>query len=594
MRKNNISEKKLCSETQKMLSSYHKIKHNSLWLCDDTLIAKTCIALMLMQEKRQTSLILCSSVSTALDYHLIITELIQAFPKVKIMVVTPSSTDGDISGIIEQSLPETIIICASVCLEHFLEVSNLNLGELDLIIVDDAKQIIEDLKYLPDFPIAKISGEKLFLVCNILNPSPLIDENIAHYFGEFSLLPKPSLIIEQAFLIQEDLFKDQDITLNQKSITQPDPVIRAETPKPARMANISFDPEEIVTVSVVADKPQLPQILIEQDTTPYGLMVDRPLKRNLLIQLITTRAWQKVVVVTRTKHAAHRLEEKLFHNKLRARIIHGTLAPIAVEKNLEKFNSAEIRILIVTDNALSLIKYPQLDAVIFFELPDLATAFFERIQYFSTFLENGETISLFCSDEQDWLSNLEVNIGQPFPIKPCQELIDMISKNTHKEYVHPSRNEHVVKDPKDLKNTKREPRDPRRPFIKRDTSINSNTQQKNSRYPQRTEQDRPVRPVNTRPKARPNPNSENYNSNSEQQGIVNENRLPFATNSFEANIARENKRRNRSGFQNKNSGYQDPFSQGLFEQKPQDANSSGVKISQRKRRKIDPDDIGNQ
>lgn len=365
-----------------------------------------------------------------------------------------------------------------------------------------------------------------------------------------------------------------------------------------------------------------------KDTIPYALMVERPLKRSLLIQLIMQRDWQKVVIVTRTKHSAHRLEEKLFHSKLRARIIHGTLAPSAVEKNIEKFKNNEIRAIIVTDNALGLVEYPQLDAVVFFELPDLVETFFERMTLFKDFTHDAEKISLFCNDEAPWLDNLNQVSQQKICVKPCQDLIALIGQNARKEYQNKTE-KNKAHPPREAARGVLNKRMPLRgaldsPAVRTDVQVNPDqnsddisgveanaavvkSTHKNPRV-SRTDNPRQKNAANkvqtgrTRNLPRPKFNRErsddsnngNYEGNNEQQGIVNQNRLPFELDSFEANIARENKRRNRNMYSGNSQNYSDSFDKALFEQKPKDSGGNTVKVSQRKRRTIDPDNIGNQ
>jgi ATP-dependent RNA helicase RhlE len=72
-------------------------------------------------------------------------------------------------------------------------------------------------------------------------------------------------------------------------------------------------------------------------------------KRALLAHLITTGAWEQVLVFTRTKHGANRLAEYLDKHGLPAVAIHGNKSQNARTKALADFKAGEVRILVATD-----------------------------------------------------------------------------------------------------------------------------------------------------------------------------------------------------------------------------------------------------
>ncbi len=114
-------------------------------------------------------------------------------------------------------------------------------------------------------------------------------------------------------------------------------------------------------------------------------------KRALLAHLITTGAWEQVLVFTRTKHGANRLAEYLDKHGLSAAAIHGNKSQNARTKALADFKAGEIRILVATDIAARGLDIDQLPHVVNFELPNV----------------DEEAISLVAPDEEKLLKSIE-------------------------------------------------------------------------------------------------------------------------------------------------------------------------------------------
>ncbi|KPA89431.1 DEAD/DEAH box helicase [Pseudomonas asplenii] len=130
-------------------------------------------------------------------------------------------------------------------------------------------------------------------------------------------------------------------------------------------------------------------------------------KRALLAHLITTGAWEQVLVFTRTKHGANRLAEYLDKHGLTAAAIHGNKSQNARTKALADFKAGEIRILVATDIAARGLDIDQLPHVVNFELPNVDEDYVHRIGRTGRAGRSGEAISLVAPDEEKLLKSIE-------------------------------------------------------------------------------------------------------------------------------------------------------------------------------------------
>ncbi|XVN14158.1 DEAD/DEAH box helicase [Pseudomonas corrugata] len=138
-------------------------------------------------------------------------------------------------------------------------------------------------------------------------------------------------------------------------------------------------------------------------------------KRSLLAHLITTGAWEQVLVFTRTKHGANRLAEYLDKHGLLAVAIHGNKSQNARTKALADFKAGEVRILVATDIAARGLDIDQLPHVVNFELPNVDEDYVHRIGRTGRAGRSGEAISLVAPDEEKLLKSIERMTRQKIP-----------------------------------------------------------------------------------------------------------------------------------------------------------------------------------
>lgn len=144
-------------------------------------------------------------------------------------------------------------------------------------------------------------------------------------------------------------------------------------------------------------------------------LVDRVRKSELLSELITSKNWKQVLVFTRTKHGANRLETHLEKKGISAAAIHGNKSQGARTKALASFKKGEVRVLVATDIAARGLDIELLPHVVNFELPSVPEDYVHRIGRTGRAGCEGEAVSLVCIDEHKLLRDIEKLIGREIP-----------------------------------------------------------------------------------------------------------------------------------------------------------------------------------
>ncbi|SDQ19817.1 MULTISPECIES: DEAD/DEAH box helicase [unclassified Pseudomonas] len=192
---------------------------------------------------------------------------------------------------------------------------------------------------------------------------------------------------------------------------------------PAKRQNLLFSATFSKDITDLADKLLHNPERIE--VTPPNTTVERieqrvyrlpaSHKRALLAHLITTGAWEQVLVFTRTKHGANRLAEYLEKHGLTAAAIHGNKSQNARTKALADFKAGSVRIMVATDIAARGLDIDQLPHVVNFELPNVEEDYVHRIGRTGRAGRSGEAISLVAPDEEKLLKSIERVTRQKIP-----------------------------------------------------------------------------------------------------------------------------------------------------------------------------------
>ncbi|MCF8068078.1 MAG: DEAD/DEAH box helicase [Desulfobacterales bacterium] len=146
-------------------------------------------------------------------------------------------------------------------------------------------------------------------------------------------------------------------------------------------------------------------------------LVDQSNKRALLIHLITSGGWKRVLVFTRTRHGANKLTEKLVAQKLSAEVLHSSKSQSFRTRTLKSFKSDEIRVLVATDVAARGLDIINLPIVINYDTPSVPEDYVHRIGRTGRAGVSGIAVSLVSHNEKPYLRAIEKLLKQKIPVE---------------------------------------------------------------------------------------------------------------------------------------------------------------------------------
>jgi len=175
------------------------------------------------------------------------------------------------------------------------------------------------------------------------------------------------------------------------------------------------------------------------------MFVDRMKKQDLLDFILKDEALYRVLIFTKTKHAANRVVLKLARVKVHAEAIHGNKSQSARVRALENFKAGRIRVLVATDIAARGIDVEGISHVINFELPNVSESYVHRIGRTARAGEGGFAISFCDREERAYLKEIEKLIRLKIPVISDHPFSD--EKRSHNSS-DPIKTQHVSHPPK--------------------------------------------------------------------------------------------------------------------------------------------------
>ncbi len=141
------------------------------------------------------------------------------------------------------------------------------------------------------------------------------------------------------------------------------------------------------------------------------MYVDQADKLELLPRLIRERQMFRVLVFTRTKHRARKVEKLLAKQNLPSDSIHGDKSQAARTRALSNFKTGKVQVLVATDVASRGIDVDDITHVINFELPNESETYVHRIGRTARAGADGHAISLCDRSEMTYLRDIERLMG---------------------------------------------------------------------------------------------------------------------------------------------------------------------------------------
>ncbi|WP_286861207.1 MULTISPECIES: DEAD/DEAH box helicase [Sphingobacterium] len=171
----------------------------------------------------------------------------------------------------------------------------------------------------------------------------------------------------------------------------------------------------------------------------YVLYVDKNDKKNLIRYLLENRIKSQVLIFTRTVHAVERIESDLHRNGILALTLYGDKTQQQREDIISKFRNKENRVLIATDLLARGIDFPDLEAIINYEVPDSPEVYTHRIGRTGRSQADGTAITLCdAEDNQKWIKlqlslNKQIQIDDQHPFLLSWEKMLSSSQNNSRK-----------------------------------------------------------------------------------------------------------------------------------------------------------------
>lgn len=136
-------------------------------------------------------------------------------------------------------------------------------------------------------------------------------------------------------------------------------------------------------------------------------------KTAVVIELLRRTDAGPVLIFTRTKHRAKRLDQMLNRAGFRAASIQGNLSQNKRKQAMDGFRSGQHQILVATDVAARGIDVSGISHVINFDMPDTIEAYTHRIGRTGRAAKTGDAFTLVTQEDQDMIRQIERVLRAP-------------------------------------------------------------------------------------------------------------------------------------------------------------------------------------
>jgi ATP-dependent RNA helicase RhlE len=171
-------------------------------------------------------------------------------------------------------------------------------------------------------------------------------------------------------------------------------------------AQMLRDPARVAVTPVASTVDRVDQRVI---------LVDKPAKSALLIEVLRNEVTGQTLVFTRTKHGADKVVKSLHHAGLSAEAIHGNKSQNQRERVLGAFRAGKLKTLVATDIAARGIDVDGISHVINYDLPNIPESYVHRIGRTARAGAAGVAISFCDHEERAYLRDIEKLIRMTIP-----------------------------------------------------------------------------------------------------------------------------------------------------------------------------------
>lgn len=472
----------------------------------------------------------------------------------------------------------------------------LNLAEVDTFIVEQAlpTDFLYDLLFANnENPSFLVENQKtLFLSTDFKALTQKITANLpAEKIDIPASAPREKISLKPA--------KAEKVQETDSNVANTDIEASKATPKKqTKTEEVSSSPKSKKTASAKADHKKtesaevaIPPLADEVQPSEFIAMVPRNLQRQYIRDYIREHNLQNTLIVTHNRQSARLLEKYLYRARIRSRIVHEKIDDETANSLFERYNNGQFNVLILMHRVVQDLaeKIEKCDAVMFLDFPSVYAEYADRFTFARQKFTPKHLVSIASENDRAWvdafveeypdinLPTLEIDIAPP-KRRQNDNTDDKQEQKRHPKKTHrnPKSVDNVQGDVKaPTPNAETAPVEAIAPeeakpnnhtVAPKDTRPQQRERRSNNRTEHTPRQDQPNHRARNESKPRPQRqrnDQQPYHGNTDHQEfgdsqsdffsrnqdeIVNQNRLPFESGSFEANIARENRRRGRDPF----------------------------------------------
>jgi ATP-dependent RNA helicase RhlE len=143
--------------------------------------------------------------------------------------------------------------------------------------------------------------------------------------------------------------------------------------------------------------------------------VPQHLKSPLLLELLKQTETESVLIFTRTRHRAQKVERQVKQAGYRVTSLHSDRTQGQRQAALNGFKSGKYQIMVATDIAARGLDVESISHVVNYDMPDTADAYIHRIGRTGRMLKTGDAFTLVSPEDDDMIRILERIMGKPLP-----------------------------------------------------------------------------------------------------------------------------------------------------------------------------------
>jgi len=145
--------------------------------------------------------------------------------------------------------------------------------------------------------------------------------------------------------------------------------------------------------------------------------VEKPRKLALLLHLLETTHMFSVLIFSRTKHGADKMNKKLARAGISSVAIHSNRTQRQRQSALDGFKAGKYQVLVATDIAARGIDVDGITHVINYDVPGFPEDYVHRIGRTGRAAKTGDAITFVAGDERKSLRKIEAFIGKKIPVQ---------------------------------------------------------------------------------------------------------------------------------------------------------------------------------